>query len=56
MGVCRSVEYIDDIELDDFKPLLLIKPFKYKKFKTTNKCKNHIYWLYCDEYHCKNNI
>jgi hypothetical protein len=58
MGVCHSVEYIDDIELDEFQPLPFIKPFKYQKLKIKNeyKFKSRIYWIYFDEYHFKNNI
>ncbi len=58
MGNCYSVEDIGDIELDEFKPLPMIKPFKYMKLKTKNdyKFKNNIYWIYFDEYHFKNNI
>ena len=58
MGVCHSDEYIDDIELGEFRPLPLIQPFKYMKLKTKKdyKFKNNIYWIYFDEYHFKNNI
>ena len=58
MGVCNSVEYIDDIELDEFKPLPIIQPFKYKKLKLKNEYhfKNKIYWIYFDEYHFQNEI
>ena len=58
MGNCYSVENVEEIELDEFKPLPLIQPFKYIKLKTKNeyKFKNRIYWIYFDEYHFKNNI
>ena len=58
MGNCYSVEDVEEIELDEFRPLPLIKPFKYKNLKTKKdyKFKNRIYWIYFDEYHFKNNI
>lgn len=58
MGICHSVEYIYDIEIDDLKPLILIKPYKYIKLKNKKeyKFKNNIYWIYLNEYHFKNDL
>ena len=56
MGNCNSVEDIEEIELDEFRPLPFIKPFKYKNLKTKMdyKFKNNIYWIYFNEYHFQN--
>ena len=48
MGNCYSVEDVEEIELDEFKPLPLIQPFKFKILKTKKdyKFKNNIYCIY----------
>ena len=53
MGLCHSIEYIDDIEIDDLKPLKLIKPYKYItiKKKEEYKFKNNLYYIYLNEYY-----
>jgi hypothetical protein len=63
MGVCKSVEYIEyDIELDEFEPLPMIKPYKYIKLAVLKSYyylgfnetmlrsqKNNLYWIYRNE-------
>jgi hypothetical protein len=59
MGVCKSVEYIEyDIELDEFEPLPMIKPYKYIKLAVLKSYyfKNKLYWIYRNENYFKNNI
>jgi len=59
MGNCYSVEEkIEEIELDEFRPLPMIKTFKYKNLKTKKdyKFKSDLYYIYLNEYHFKNNI
>ena len=60
MGICKSIVYIDDIELEDLEALPYIKLYsRYKTIKKTRlihsvaekeyKFKNKLYWIYFDE-------
>ena len=55
MGICHTVEYIDEFENINLSPLKLIKPYKYIKLKKKEeyKIKSNLYWIYYNENYFK---